>query len=194
MKYNPDKHHRRSIRLKNYDYSQSGAYIITICTQHKECLFGDVVDGDMVLNEYGRIVESEWLKTPHVRPYVELDVFVVMPNHFHGILFIIKDEVSQMSDNTNSAHGRGMMHHAPTTNKREFSKPIAHSLPTIVGGFKAAVTRQINRLRNTPGGTLWQPNYYETIIRSEYMLNTRRQYIASNPAKWDNDENHPSNL
>jgi putative transposase len=188
MKYNPDKHHRRSIRLKNYDYSQSGAYIITICTHQKECLFGDFVDDNMVLNDYGHIVESEWLKTPQIRPYVELDAFVVMPNHFHGILYIIKDDMLKTSN------GRGMMHHAPTTNKREFSKPIAHSLPTIVGGFKAAVTRQINRLRNTPGGTLWQPNYYETIIRSEYMLNTRRQYIASNPAKWDNDENHPSNL
>jgi putative transposase len=190
MKYDPDKHHRRSIRLENYDYSQSGAYIVTICLFHcHECLFGDVVNGEMILNEYGKIVAEEWLKTPQIRPYIELDAYVVMPNHFHGILFIIKDDVPRMSD------GRGMMHHVPTTNhKREFSKPIANSLSTIVGAFKASVTRQINRLRDTPGGILWQKNYYETIIRTEHMLDTRRQYIVSNPVKWENDENNPANI
>jgi len=91
MKYDPDKHHRRSIRLKDYDYSQQGVYFVTICAHLRECLFGDVVNGAMVLNDYGRIVEQEWLQTGMTRPYIELDAFVVMPNHFHGIVCITDD-------------------------------------------------------------------------------------------------------
>ncbi len=83
-KFNPDIHHRHSIRLKNYDYSQAGAYFVTICAWHRECLFGDIADGEMRTNEYGRVVENEWLKTPDIRGNVELDYYVVMPNHFMG--------------------------------------------------------------------------------------------------------------
>lgn len=83
------KFHRRSIRLKDYDYSQAGAYFVTICMRNKECVFGEVVNGEMQLNQYGRIVETEWNKTEHIRRNVKLDVFVVMPNHFHGVLLIM---------------------------------------------------------------------------------------------------------
>ena len=88
MKYNPDIHRRHSIRLKHYDYTQTGAYFVTICAWGRECLFGDVVDTEMRLNEYGRVVEKEWIRTPLVRPNVELDEFMVMPNHFHAIIIV----------------------------------------------------------------------------------------------------------
>ncbi len=88
MKYHPDKHHRRSIRLQGYDYSQPGAYFITLCTQNRECLFGEILNGEMRLNEFGVLVKNEWLKTGIIRPNIVIDAFVVMPNHLHGILII----------------------------------------------------------------------------------------------------------
>ena len=102
MTRNPDKHRRRSIRLKDFDYSQAGAYFVTICTYNKKCLFGKVITGEMQPNECGRVIEEEWLKTAEIRKNVELDVFVVMPNHFHGIL-VIEDKC------------RGTVHRAPRT-------------------------------------------------------------------------------
>ena len=90
MTYNPDIHHRHSIRLQDYDYSQAGAYFVTICTWQRDCLFGEIVNGEMVLNDMGRIVVDEWEKTATVRKNVILDEFVIMPNHFHGIIFFLK--------------------------------------------------------------------------------------------------------
>ena len=91
MKYNPEKHHRRSVRLREYDYSQPGAYFVTICTWDRECIFGNIINGEMELNEYGRIIEEEWLQTGYVRLNVEIDQYVVMPNHIHGILIITEN-------------------------------------------------------------------------------------------------------
>lgn len=88
MKYNSEIHHRRSIRLKGYDSSRKGAYFVTICDQNRECLFGEIVDGVMRLNHMGKIVADEWVKTAKIRNEIELDEWVVMPNHFHGILVI----------------------------------------------------------------------------------------------------------
>ena len=88
MKYNPEIHHRRSVRLKNYDYSQAGAYFITICTQNRECLFGEIIDAEMGLNEYGTIAKNEWVKLTYRYPNIELDVFQIMPNHIHGIITV----------------------------------------------------------------------------------------------------------
>ncbi len=175
-------HHRRSIRLKDYDYTQNGAYFVTICTHDKRCTFGQVVDGAMVVNEWGRIVQACWDEIPAHYPMVELDAFVVMPNHVHGVIMIINDA------------GRGMACHAPANDttchapaKREFSKPIAGSLPTIVGAFKSAVTKYINRLPDAPDHPIWQRNYYEHIIRDEKSLNQIRAYVFNNPAKWVED-------
>jgi putative transposase len=88
MAYDPEKHHRRSIRLKGYDYTQPGAYFITICTHGRECLFGEIIDGEMHLNEAGQIVVQTWQDLPNHVPNVQLDAFVVMPNHVHGIIII----------------------------------------------------------------------------------------------------------
>jgi REP element-mobilizing transposase RayT len=182
MKYNLEIHHRRSIRLKEYNYAQAGAYYVTICVKNKECLFGDIKNGESLLNEYGKIVETEWLQTGNVRTNVELDEFIVMPNHFHGIIII----------NAGNNCSRGMARHAPT--ERQFAKPIANSLPTIIGSFKSAVSKSINRIRNTPGAPVWHRNYYEHIIRDEYELHRIREYIICNPMKWDEDEYNPNLL
>ena len=87
--YNPEKHHRRSIRLRDYDYSQAGVYFITLCTQNRKCLFGEISDGQMVLNDAGRVADKCWCDIPVHFPRVELDEWVIMPNHVHGILFIV---------------------------------------------------------------------------------------------------------
>ncbi len=108
MKYDPDRHHRRSVRLKGYDYAQPGAYFITICTQNRECLFGEIVDGEMHLNEFGEIVRAEWFRSAEIRAEIELhpNEFVVMPNHVHGIVWIVSDD----DEYSVGAHGRAPRH------------------------------------------------------------------------------------
>lgn len=180
MNYNPDIHHRpfdtahgrRSIRLKDYDYSQSGAYFVTVCTQNRECLFGEITDGEMVLNEFGKIVADEWIKTGEIRDEIELDAWVVMPNHFHGIVIIC----------------RGDRPVAPTP--AALPGPRPKSIGSLMSGFKSAVTKRINEIRNTPGISVWQRNYYEHIIRNEKSLENIRNYIIYNPAQWEEDENN----
>jgi REP element-mobilizing transposase RayT len=174
--YNPDIHHRRSIRLGDYDYTQAGAYFVTICSRNRECVFGDVVDGVERLNEFGDLVKREWLWTMNIRPNVELDEFIVMPNHIHGILIINHD-------------CRGTLQRAPT--KEQFGKPVSNSIPTIIRLFKSTTTKQLNELRNTAGIPVWQRNYFEHIIRNDEELNRIREYIITNPLKWAEDENNP---
>lgn len=181
MTGNPDKHRRRSIRLKDYDYSQAGAYFVTICTYGKESIFGNVVDGEMQLNECGRVVEEEWVKTAEIRKNVELGVSVVMPNHFHGILAIVDD-------------CRGTARCAPTVGNRRFAKMTSASLPAIIRSFKSAATKRINELRGTHNTPVWQRNYYEHVIRNEDDLDEIREYIVNNPLKWDLDSENPNNV
>jgi len=167
-------HHRRSIRLRGYDYSQAGAYFITICTHEQICLFGEIINGEMRLNDAGQIVHDEWLRTADIRPNVELDAFVVMPNHFHGIVFL--------SDESR----RGDRPVAPTP-----MGPTPHSIGAIMAGFKSAATKRINELRGTPGAPLWQRNNYEHIIRDDESLNSIREYITNNPLQWEMDRENP---
>lgn len=183
MTYNPDKYHRCSIRLKDYDYSQAGAYFITICSYNKECVFGNVINGQMVLNEHGKVVEREWLRTTQIRTDMELDEFVIMPNHMHGIFVIIESPVG--------AHSRAplQIQHGRVSTQR---KP--RSLSSFLAGFKSAVTRQINELRGMPYAPLWQRNYYEHVIRNENDLSEIREYILNNPLKWDLDSENPNNM
>lgn len=164
---------RRSIRLPGYDYSQAGAYFVTLCVHDRACLFGEVVDGAMRLNELGALVASEWLRTATIRPQVTLDEFVVMPNHFHAIIAI---EDSR----------RGVLPYA----RPRFRSP-AESLGSIVRGFKSATTTLINSMRNSPGVPVWQRNYYEHVIRNESELTRIREYIANNPHQWSLDRENP---
>jgi putative transposase len=185
MKYDPEKHHRRSIRLKGYDYTQPGAYLVTICTKDRLCLFGEVVDGEMRLNPWGEIVREEWLKTAQIRPYVRLheDEFVVMPNHVHGIIWIMDDDVVG-----------AWRRRAPTADHdatlERFGAP--YPVPFLPLSVRSNPPhKRINALRNTPGVPIWQRNYYEHIIRNEDALNRIRQYIVDNPVRWASDRENP---
>jgi len=173
------KYHRKSIRLKDYDYSSKGHYSITMCTKNGECLFGEIIDGQMRVNEFGEIVKNEWLKTPQVRSNVKSGEFIVMPNHMHGIICIVDD-------------GRGTAHRALTL--ESFGRPVPGSIPTVIRSFKSAVTKHINELRHTPRSPIWQRGYYDHIIRDEMDLNRIREYIQNNPLAWDEDENNPSKI
>jgi REP element-mobilizing transposase RayT len=193
MEYNPDRHHRCSIRLKGYDYSEAGAYFVTICAQNRECLFGEIRNGGMMLNEYGEIVRKEWMNTGIVRSYVELDEYVVMPNHFHGILVINgRGTACRVRHENVRDESMGTARRVPMV--EQFAKPVAGSIPTIIRSFKSAVTKSINQFRNTPGHPVWQRNYYEHIIRSEEEMYRICRYIIENPAKWAEDEDNPENI
>ena len=183
MKYNSQIHHRRSIRLTEYDYSQPGAYFITICTYKKQPWFGEIRHTKMHLNQLGKIVAQEWLRTPKLRPEIILDEWIIMPNHLHGII-IITDAVL--------AHQQA----SPKLSLSESSQlgRKSYSIPSIIAGFKSATTKQINERRGTPKKQLWQRNYYESIVLNFDKLDGVRDYIKNNPLNWYQDsENRQSN-
>jgi REP element-mobilizing transposase RayT len=190
MPYDPDKHDRQSIRLPGWDYRCPAAYFVTVCTHDRVCIFGEVIDGRMALNTYGRIVVEEWRRTEQIRDRVVLDAFMVMPNHVHGVIVITADGRASTDDVTTNRRGTG--HRAPTGNERRFGQPRSGSLSTIVGAFKSAVTRRINRLRDTPGDPVWQRNFYERIARNQRELDRIRTYIRRNPARWHRDRHRPN--
>jgi REP element-mobilizing transposase RayT len=194
-RYNPDKHHRRSIRLRGYDYTQAGAYFVTIVTHGREPVFGDVADGEMELSAYGRVAATMWQRIPRHFPRVQLDEWVVMPNHVHGIIVIVGrgDAFSvRPSDDLSFAHGElAIAFKAPDGECVAPTGPPSGSLGAIVGNFKSVMTRRVNHMRKTPGIPLWQRNYYERIIRNERELNRIRQYICDNPARWFDDAENP---
>ena len=159
MTYDPQKHHRRSIRLKNYDYSQPGAYFVTICTEGRQCFFGQIVEGEMHLSDVGQMVQRLWCAIPERFPYVEIDHFIIMPNHLHGIIVLNPDE---------------------------HTKNCSATLGLVLRRFKALTTRSIRTTNESQFE--WQRNYHEHIIRNGTNLNHIRQYIIDNPIKWAEDE------
>lgn len=162
-------HGRRSTRLQAYDYAQAGAYFVTICA--RACLFGEISNNTMQTNQLGQIVEECWAAIPSHFPDVELDVFCLMPNHFHGIIVI----------------SVGATHASPL----QRPGPSSRSLGAIVGSFKSAATKRIRELKNMPNLVIWQRNYYEHVIRNDSDLDRIRTYIVNNPFQWANDENNP---
>jgi REP element-mobilizing transposase RayT len=174
MKLSPAYRHRRSIRLKGYDYTDSGAYSVTVCTHNRECLFGEIVDVKMQLNNFGIIASRCWEEIPTHFDNVSLDVYVVMPNHLHGIIVLKEMPV-----------GEGSPH--PYGQKRT-------SLGRVVAYFKYQSTKHFNEILATPGSPVWQRNYYEHIIRDESDWNKIREYIGNNPVRWEEDENHPAKM
>ncbi|MCZ7568601.1 MAG: hypothetical protein M5U01_08420 [Ardenticatenaceae bacterium] len=184
MTYDPDHHQRRSIRLKDFDYTQPGAYFLTFAAWNRELLFGEVVDGEMVLSDSGQIAQAEWLATPTIRREIELDALVVMPNHLHGIIWITVDPLV-------GAPGRApRLPDASQPDRVPLHRP-PKSLGSFVAGYKSAVTTRINQRRATPGCPVWQRNYWEHIIRTERALQAIRQYIANNPTRWSLDRYNP---
>ncbi len=160
--YDPHYHHRRSIRLKGYDYTQPGAYFVTMVTHGRYSLFGDILEGEFYLTPAGEIARREWEKLSHRFPHIALDAFVIMPNHVHGIIIITDDRrgTADSGDPLSPSPSR----RAPTG--ENFGKPIPGSLPTIIRSYKSATSLRINYLRRTPGVPVWQRNYYEHIIRA----------------------------
>lgn len=193
MRYDPQRHHRRSIRLTGHDYAQAGPYFVTICTQDRTCWFGEVADGIMHLNEAGRVAAAIWSDLPARFPGVATDAYVVMPNHIHGIIRIDVDAAEE-----------GASNRAPTNDgpnpagAQSIAPDIApHDIPThaptlgaVVRAFKAVSARTIRQ--TIAPRFAWQRNYYEHIIRDEESLNCVCQYIAENPARWPFDRENPA--
>ncbi len=161
---------------------------MTICSWNRESIFGDIIDEEMRLNEYGQIVAECWNAILDHFNHVELDESVFMPNHIHGIILIFDDncrgEVSSPSLKSNKTIQKGGV--TPPLQK--------HTLGQIIAYFKYHATKCINQIRNTPGIPIWHRNYYEHVIRNEDELNRIREYILNNPLKWAEDENNPVNI
>ena len=191
------KNRRRSIRLTGYDYSHSGAYFVTVCTYHREHLFGKISDEEMILNTYGKIILNQWHGISHHYQNVQLDQFQVMPDHVHGIVFIL-DECGR-GRAKHSGFGFGESFKDQTENAsplQDLDRPRGTkpgSLSSIMQNFISVTTRKINRIRKSPGARLWQRNFYEHIIRNDNELNKIRDYICYNPLNWTLDRNNPSN-
>jgi len=180
-----ERHRRRSIRLKGYDYTRDGAYFVTLCTQERVCVFGTVADGEMQLNECGRGVVDSWLWLAERYPYVHLDEWAVMPNHMHGIIVIVDDRRG----------GRGGSRTAPTGPVGQTAAPIKRKpLGRLIGAFKTVSTRRVNDIRSTPSTKLWQRNYYEHVVRDDLSLRRMRGYIAGNPSRWELDRENSARL
>lgn len=176
-------HHRRSIRLRDYDYSQPGAYFVTLVTRNRECLFGDISNGEVRLNEIGQLMSTIFLASS-AHFHLIIDTFVIMPNHIHAIIFI--DNRNDKAKSTHiDQHGE-----CPPLSAIQIKGTKPGSLGAILQNFKSISTRRINGFRGTPGVPVWQRNYYEHIIRNEDELNVIRQYIIDNPLHWaEDDEN-----
>lgn len=207
--YNPHIHHRRSIRLKGYDYAQAGLYFITICVQNRECLFGEIINREIALNEFGKIAFNEWQNTIETRKNIALHDFIIMPNHIHGII-----EITDIL-NTSSEEKKEI---------GKFQSP-SQTIGSIIRGYKIATIKRIKELINNNSSTgelqfaptaptaptniapaapteiikslnykIWQRNYYEHIIRNEQSYQNISNYIINNPAKWVEDKFHSNHV
>lgn len=200
MPYNPEIHHRRSVRLQGYDYSKEGLYFITICTIDKLCLFGEIVDTKMIRNELGEIVTQCWINIPNHFPNAILHEFIIMPNHLHGIIELKPDNIeNQVNVGVQNFEPLRELHKI-----HQYQKIIPRSIGSIVRGFKIGVTKwyrdkiksvienkmpregylQISIYENK----IWQRNYHEHIIRNEESYLKISSYIINNPINWKEDK------
>lgn len=216
MKYNPQIHHRRSIRLKGYDYSREGLYFITICCHNRECLFGGIIENkdltipnqQMVLNDAGKIANECWLQIPEHFPNVILHEHIIMPNHIHGIIELNgSSETDVVGIQNVDVRNVGIQNvgvqnfeplppppppssppppPSPPRQQNAFQKIIPRSIGSIIRGYKIGVTKWFRK--NTDIQTVWQRNYYENIIRNERLYQTITEYIITNPEKWKEDK------
>jgi REP element-mobilizing transposase RayT len=188
MPYDSNYHHRRSIRLRGYDYTQAGAYFVTTCVQNREPLFGEIVGGSVRLNVQGEIAVEWWDKITGHFQGVELDAFVVMPNHMHGIV-VLTEPLGIASTQFVQAGASGEMELPLMTSTSSRPMPLGR----VMAFFKYQSTKAINQARATPGARVWQRNYYEHVVRNDGSLRRIREYIASNPLQWEQDQLHPEN-
>jgi len=195
MKFDAEKHHRRSIRLRGYNYAQTGADFVTIVTKDRVCLFGQMVNGEIRLTDGGRIIQATWNELPEHYPGVECDAFVVMPNHVHGIIVLVDnggDKGIDVGAGPRACPEKG----EPQKSGQPQGVAPTMSLADVVHRFKTLTTkRYIDGVKAsdwTPfAGRLWQRNYYEHVVRGENELTRIREYIANNPLQWEIDWENP---
>ena len=206
--YNPQIHHRRSIRLKGYDYSQAGLYFITICCKNRKYRFGKIENEKMILNEYGTIAYNEWIKLTERFSNFELDVFQIMPNHMHAIIALntVGAGFNPVHNNVEKHHKiygqspNGQPHGLPihlTDNDNRATARVTPTIGDIIGAYKSLVANECLKIWKTKWvganpapimGKLWQTNYYEHIIRNQQSYHNISEYIVNNPAKWLKDK------
>jgi len=198
--YNPHQHQRKSIRLKGYDYRRAGLYFITICTYGKEHLFGEINETKMILNSYGKIAKNCWIQIPKHFPNTTILEYIIMPNHIHGIIYLNSltlgtRHAMSLRKNGNipakqnghniSPQNIGLKNHHQY---EQFGKPVPGSIPTIIRSYKSAVTKNINQERKSLGAKVWQPRFWEHIIRDKKLYYQIRNYIRNNPLQWHIDK------
>jgi putative transposase len=171
---------RRSIRLPEYDYTSAGAYFVTICAQNRQCIFGDVHDHAVVLSPAGITIHEEWMRTQEIRPHVKLDYFVIMPNHLHGILIFTDHQEDKDFQ--------------PVPSRKPRSHRAKGSLGSVIAGFKSSCTTRINQERGTPRQPVWQTRFWDRVVRNDEELERLREYIKTNPFRWELDSLNPRNV
>ena len=185
--FDPERNHRRSIRLKGYDYSSEGAYFITICTKDRECFLGEIAQGEARINPAGNAIKYWWIELQNKFENIELDEYIIMPNHIHGIIYITNVgadlRVCPAENRTNTDKGEHIG--SPLHRFIQWFKTM--SINEYIAGVNHYGWHRFN-------GKLWQRNYYERIIRDKEELNRVREYIANNPMRWAEDENNPVNI
>lgn len=201
MSFHPGFHRRRSIRLRGFDYSRAGVYYVTLCTEDRLCLFGDVVDGVMHLNDAGRMADEFMVGLPDRYPNITVDCHQVMPNHVHAVL-IIADRpgiidmppqipVGAIHESPPAIHELPLQGSDCDAYIRWRTQRRSMLIPKCIGYYRMNTAKRINRMRHTPGARVWQRDYYEHIIRHQRSLDRIRRYIADNPKNWTRDRNNP---
>jgi putative transposase len=181
VSFDPKSHHRRSIRLKGYDYTQAGAYFVTICTWQHACSFGEIVDGVIRLTAEGRIASEQWVRLERRFPRADFSAFVIMPNHVHGIVVLTDEGRGAGVESGNVGNGK------PPLRPYNGPRVVPGSLGAIVRAYKAAVAFRIHAIGTNKVMPVWQRNYYEHIIRDEADWLLIMEYIEHNPQSWEED-------
>lgn len=199
MKYAPSKNHRKTIRLKGYDYSEPGAYFITIRTKDRECFFGNIVDDKMVLNNCGWMIEKWYFEIPNKFPDIHCDQYIIMPNHIHFIIINVGADLCVCPNNACMGEHTGSPLRIHLEKHACGGEHIGSPLHRVVQWFKTmTMDEYIKNVKNNGwkpfNGKLWQRNYYEHIIRNENELNRIREYITNNPLKWSLDIENPQKI
>lgn len=189
MKFDSNFHERRSMRLKGYDYTQSGMYLVTLVSWQREEIFGQVIDNELILSALGQILHDEWLHSNEIRREIQLfeDEFIIMPNHLHGIVNIVQTGTSckiKIKPCNNPVTAQNEQEETSQFNL------ISKSLGSFIAGFKSSVTRRaINEIGIC---SVWQRNYYDHIIRNDGEYDRLWNYINDNPRRWIEDQLHPN--
>lgn len=190
---------RRSLRLRDYDYTSAGAYFVTICVANRACFLGEIVDSVMHLAPLGRIVAEMWLALPGRFPVVDLDAFIAMPNHFHRIIVLNEFQIPNVPTRVGAKQAPPAAKQpelqnkggADITSRTSSATTAAPSLSRVIQAFKSISAIACNRVSGREGQPFWQRGYYDHVIRDEHELNQIRAYIASNPARWTEDSEYP---